>query len=128
MSHTVKIPVTFKAAEQTQLERAFRALEWEVATQVPMRTYNQANPVMPLVAVNPGKDRNSYDIEIRREGPELTLHTDLWGGSVEASLGQGLGRLKQRYAAEVVASEYPTGVIQEETDEEGNLYLNVQLY
>lgn len=128
MSHTVKIPVMYRVSERPQLYRALAKLGWEVRSDNQFRSYAGNLPAQGDVAVNPDTSGQGYDVDIRTEGEFLGLYTDLWGGSVEKTLGHAMSLLSQRFVAEVVASEYPTAEITEELDNRGNLLLNVRTW
>lgn len=125
MSHSVKIQTQFK--DLSILKATFKKLGWEIKENSRMKSYhNNDGRVYPLVAVNP--NGYGYDIGLIPNDNEIETVTDLYGGSVEASLGRGLCKLKQGYAQGVIESSLeplgfmintttmPNGVIQIEAE------------
>ena len=126
MSHTVKVAVAFKTAEIPSLRKAFEAKGWTLIENAMSRQYNGEVGPYRYVAKNPGRDHNSYDIGINVNGENLEFMTDTWGGSVERSLGSGLGGLKQEFAVAVIEDEYPNATVVRSTDAHGNVLLEVE--
>ena len=126
MSHTVKIQVTFKAAELPQLNKAFVVLGWTVANNTSARQYTGRSETYPMVAVNPDKGASGYDIGMRIKGENVEMFSDFYGGSIERSLGPALAKLKQEYAAAVVEDSYPNASVTRTHDTAGNLLLEIE--
>lgn len=126
MSHTVKIAVSFKAAEVHILRRALEAKGWTLIENAMSRQYTGTVGPYRYVAVNPAKDRTAYDIGINVQGENLEFMTDFYGGSIERSLGAQLNGLRQEYAAAVIEDEYPNASVNRSTDAHGNLILDVE--
>lgn len=126
MSHTVKIAVSFKAAEIPILRKALAAKGWQLVENAMSRQYTGNAGPYRYVAVNPAKGYNAYDIGINVVGDNLELMSDFYGGSIEASLGTQLQGLKQEYAAAVIEDEYQNATISRSTDAHGNLILEVE--
>ncbi len=132
MSHTVKINIEFKQAEFPLLVRSFRRLGWDVKTENlsggQFRTYQGSSSTGQFfaVAINPKKESNAYDIGLMVEKEKITLHTDLYGGSVESTLGREFGKLKQEFAVSLVEDEYPNATVTRSLDKEGNVLLDVE--
>lgn len=127
MSHTVKIAVQFKTTELSRLRTALEALGWSLQENATSRQYSgRVEGPYAYVAKNPKTDHNAYDIGINVRGENLELMSDFYGGSIESTLGSGLQRLKQEYAAAVIADEYPNATIARSTDASGNIVLEVE--
>lgn len=128
MSHTVKIDVQFKVSEVPQLEKAFKTLGWGFVQNSQIMTYAGLSPKnYDYAAINPEKENRGFDIGLTKNGENLEIFTDMWGGSVERTLGANLSKLKQQFALEVIADEFSNNsTISSSRDEKGNLLVEVE--
>lgn len=125
MSHTVKIEVKYKVTELPQLRKAFSVLGWTTADNASARQY-AGRQNYDVVAVNPDTTRLGFDIGMTRQGENLDMFSDFYGGSIENSLGTDCSKLKQEFAAAVIADEFPNATIDRTVDERGNMLLSVE--
>jgi hypothetical protein len=105
MSHTSEIAVELK--NEQSLIKALEQLGWGTKFNTKLRTYYkdpQKDTVYPLAGINPKE--HGFDIGFRYAGERITTHCDFYGGSIEASLGAGLTRLKDAYAVEEIKRYY----------------------
>ena len=109
MSHTAKINTQFKRFEP--LKTALAQFGWTIKEKSKCRLYSSdpaRNTVYDYVAVNPKNEYNSYDvgIKVNKTTGELELYGDFYGGSVAATLGTNLDRLREEYAYRVMEEKY----------------------
>lgn len=105
MSHTVEVKVKFKKDQAPALQKAFLSLGWQWKENSTMKEYSgQGRKQFRYVAVNP--NRSSYDVGFDIQNDELVPFTDLWGGSVEATLGKDFCKLKQEHSFNVIKDHY----------------------
>jgi hypothetical protein len=128
MSHQVKIATQFKVENFDSLKTAFNRLGWQVVESAESRTYGSGKQSYPFVAVNPDTcGYNVHDIGMSL-GPELVeLTSDMYGGSIEKSLGNDLGKLKQEFAATVIENHFYGAVVSREVLENQDMYVTVNL-
>lgn len=106
MSHTVEVKTKFKQEQVHALKKALEHLNWQWEENTTMKEYSgQGTKKFRYVGKNP--NRQSYDVgfEVDKDG-NLTPYTDLWGGSVEATLGKDFSKLKQEYGFRVIEDHY----------------------
>ena len=100
MSHSVNIKTQFKNLEN--LLTQFTKLGWTIQRDIKCRTYPsdpRRNEVHPYVAVNP--KTSGYDVGIHvDEEKNAYFVCDFFGGSIEATLGKGMHKVKQGYAVD----------------------------
>lgn len=127
MSHQVKVNVQFKVENFESLKTAFSRLGWNVVENGSSRTYTN-NMTYPWVAVNPDTTGNHvHDIGMSLGEEFVDMTTDLYGGSIEKSLGTDLCKLKQEFAATVIENHFYGSVINREVRENNDMYLTVTL-
>jgi hypothetical protein len=128
MSHQVKIATQFKVENFDSLKTAFSRLGWQVVENANSRTYAGGTQQYPYVAVNPATTGlHIHDIGMTLGNELVDLTTDLYGGSIEQSLGKDLGKLKQEFAAAVIENHFYGAVINREILENQDMYLTVNL-
>jgi hypothetical protein len=102
MSHSVKLDAKFKIDQKDSLRRAFENLGWSLKENSTARTYSYdeaKSTKYPLVAVNPQSNGYDLGLQFNDKTGEIEVIGDFYGGSVAASLGQNLDRLKQENQA-----------------------------
>lgn len=125
MSHTVQVKTEFKNVKT--LTKALESLGWSVVQKRQIRTYDLDKTVYDCVALNPST--SGYDIGINVNGKNgLEVKCDLFGGSIEATLGSNLTKLKQKYAVQSVRDlyQYKNVIITVKDGQQGNTVITIQ--
>ena len=108
MSHSAKIQTKF--LNLNALTKAFETYGWKIIQKAKARLYAydpKRDDVYDYVAVNPQKEGQAFDLGINvKENGELDVYGDFWGGSIEASLGSNLGKLRGEYAYRVMEEKF----------------------
>ena len=128
MSHTVKILTQFTSAER--LKEAFKALGWTIGEKTKIRTYPHdpvGQRVFDWAGVNPRVD--GYGVGIEMAEGRCETFCDFYGGSVAASLGTDLCRLRTEYTAKVAEHEFAMmgAECTRTTESNGDVYLTATL-
>lgn len=126
MSHTVKIETNIKFINP--LKAALATFGWEVEENTKGMTYiGMSKETYDYVAKNP--KRGGYDLLINMGDGKLDISTDFYGGSVAATLGQNLEKLKQEYAYRVIEEHYlfAGADVNKQQNEDGTLTVTVDL-
>lgn len=108
MSHAVKLKTEFR--HFAPLTAAFATLGWKIVEKAKINTYRgdpAERTIFDYVAKHPN---GGYDLGINIKTnaagePEIDIIGDTYGGTIEASLGCDLTKLKMEYAYEVIKEQ-----------------------